>query len=53
MMKLVIDTNRIMAVLYENPIPFIKFKVFNPKHPVYSFRAQRNIRILLSIYNDV
>jgi mRNA interferase RelE/StbE len=38
----------------ENPYLFIKkIKASNPRHPVYSLRAQRDVRVLLSIHDDV
>ncbi len=45
---------RAIHELREHPYHFIKkIKVSNPRHPVYSFRAQRDIRVLLSIHDDV
>ncbi len=40
--------------LREDPYHAIKkIKASNPSHPIYSFRAQRDIRVLLSIHNEV
>ena len=40
--------------LREDPYRFIrKIKASGPRHPVYSFRAQWDIRVLLSIHDDV
>jgi len=40
--------------LREEPYHFIKKnKASDPRHPVYSFRAQRDIRVLLSIHDNV
>jgi mRNA interferase RelE/StbE len=30
-----------------------KVKVSNPRHPIYSLRVRRDIRVLLSIHDDV
>jgi mRNA interferase RelE/StbE len=40
--------------LREDPYHAIKkIKACNPIHPIYSFRAQRDIRVLLSIHNEI
>ncbi len=40
--------------LRESPYNYIKkLKASNPNHPVYSFRARRDIRVLLSIHDNV
>jgi len=40
--------------LRESPYNYIKkLKASNPNHPVYSFRVRRDIRVLLSIHDDV
>jgi mRNA interferase RelE/StbE len=37
-----------------DPYQYVKkMKASNPRHPVYSFRVMRDMRALLSIYNDV
>jgi mRNA interferase RelE/StbE len=38
----------------KDPYHYIKkLKASNPNHPVYSFRARRNVRALLTIHDDV
>jgi mRNA interferase RelE/StbE len=40
--------------LRESPYIYIKkLKASNPNHPFYSFRVRRDIRVLLSIHDDV
>lgn len=40
--------------LKKAPYHFIKkLKASNPRHPVYSLRARKDVRVLLSIHDDV
>jgi mRNA interferase RelE/StbE len=40
--------------LRESPYKYIKkLKASNPNHPVFSFRVRRDIRVLLSIHDNV
>lgn len=38
----------------EDPYQFIKkLKATNPKHPIYTLRVRKDVRVLLSIHDDV
>jgi len=38
----------------KNPYHFIKkMKASNPRHPIYSLRVRKDVRVLLSIHDDV
>lgn len=47
-------TIRALSGISDSPYLFVrKLKGTNPKHPIYSFRAMREVRVLLSLHDDV